>query len=138
MSIADSDGNLGLVAQVGNDTGTLPPGEYTFTIEACGLNGQTQTSTFTWTLYTCENLSTFTPTLQTNLFGEYDGVTRYFNLTPFNVEPEICRVTITYSCIGVVGPDTDMSCPDNVTTYDDLCNGFLSTADANGNLGLTA
>ena len=57
---ADSNGNLPLTASNGDQFGSppaLPEGVYTFTITACGLDGQTQTTTFTWTLdYICTNL----------------------------------------------------------------------------------
>ena len=47
---ADANGNLGLTANPADKDGTLPPGVYTFTITATGLDGQTETGTFTWTL----------------------------------------------------------------------------------------
>ena len=50
MFPADSNGNLGLTANEGDDASILPPGDYIFTILGTGLNGQTATSTFTWTL----------------------------------------------------------------------------------------
>ena len=101
-------------------------------IQADGLNMQTATTKFTWTLISdrCESLDTFTSNPQTDLAGLYDGVTRYFTLTPFNIQPKSCRSTVIYTCTGVVGPGG--------ANFDSLCNDFDSLPDINGNLGLVA
>ena len=57
MYPGDMNGNLELIATESDFfSGDLPEGDYVFTITACGLDGQTEDGTFTWTLdYPCNN-----------------------------------------------------------------------------------
>ena len=78
-----------------------------------------------------EPLETLTATAQNNLSTNYSGIPQVFNLTPFTTAPALCEPTVVYTCTGVLGPDS-------VTTYDDLCDGWVSDPVSGGNLSLTA
>lgn len=81
----------------------------------------------------CTTLDSFTATPQTSITDDYSGNTKYFTLTPFTAEPDICdNDDIVYTCTSVAGPDW--------SAFNQLCDGWQN-ADAianDGDLALTA
>lgn len=80
----------------------------------------------------CTSLDSFTATPQTGITDDYSGNTKFFTLTPFTVEPDLCdNENIVYTCTSVTGPD-------GFTPFNQLCDGWDPAPVSGGNLALTA